>query len=133
MMRKLLFLFLLFPILVFSQSGWEIDNTQGNAFIKNEGQFDGRNWQKNTTHCLSCHFSITDSGASVLIRRGTEKPRAPVESATERGELEHGYFCKQYKGGGLCSRLATLRSHCERNCGSAASAADAPFASLWWG
>ncbi len=46
-MRKLIFLFLLFPGIVFSQTDWSVDAGGGNAFIKNQGQFDGRNWQKN--------------------------------------------------------------------------------------
>ena len=70
-MKKLIFLFILFPVIGSSHTNWEVDNIQDNTFIKNESQFNGRNWQKSkvkygikdgsykvfsTKKSLSCQF-----------------------------------------------------------------------------
>ncbi|MCD6366759.1 MAG: gliding motility-associated C-terminal domain-containing protein [Bacteroidales bacterium] len=99
-MRKLIFLFFLFPFIGFSQLNWEIDNTNGSAFIENQGQFDDRNWQKNKieygVESGSFHVFFTKTGLTYrfdkMIRNGDEHEKEKKKNESEwmnKSELVH--------------------------------------------
>ncbi|RKX19144.1 MAG: hypothetical protein DRP35_08165, partial [Candidatus Zixiibacteriota bacterium] len=99
-MRKLIFLFFLFPFIGFSQLNWEIDNTNGSAFIENQGQFDGRNWQRNKieygVESGNFHVFFTKTGLTYrfdkMIRNGDEHEKEKKKNESEwmnKSELVH--------------------------------------------
>jgi len=97
-MKKLLLIFFLLPGVIFSQSEWEINNIDGTAFIKNQGQFDGRNWQKNKVEYGiengNFHIFFTKKGWSYrydkMIREKKDEQKEKHEPGWENvSELVH--------------------------------------------
>ena len=92
-MRKLFILIItLLPILSFSQTNWNIDNINGTAFIKNKGQFDGKNWQKTPIQYAiedgQLHVFFTKTGLTYRIDKIIHNEEKIEKNKKEKEEKE---------------------------------------------
>jgi len=68
-MKKLLLLLLIFPLFLQAQTNkWIIKTTAERSFVKNEGQYDGRNWQ--STNKIEFALSQQDGWFTFFTKKG---------------------------------------------------------------